>query len=79
MLITTFFTAFPVAEQAAGAETRSAPRADRSSDAMAKRTHGRMTATRLIAIVDRFALGLVYTIVGGGLPLVAISLMAQSA
>jgi hypothetical protein len=78
MLITTFFTAFPVAEQAT-AETQSPDAADRSAQAPAKRSNGRMTATRLIAIVDRFALGLVYTIVGGGLPLVAISLMAQSA
>ena len=78
MLITTFFSAPPVAERAT-TEDQSASTRDRSSEGMSTQANGRMTATRLIAIVDRFALGLVYTIVGGGLPLVAISLMAQSA
>lgn len=42
------------------------------------RRNGAMTATRVIAIVDRFALGLMYAMVIGGLPLVAASLLVRS-
>jgi hypothetical protein len=37
-----------------------------------------MTATNIISIVDRLALGVINTLVFVGLPLVAISMVVQS-